>query len=145
MKVLRGLLLSLGVALASCSHVTVNRDPGADLSRYRQFYVERRLGDDHRLDELLVRELQRAGCQASSGPRTMQPEGMDACVTYTDRWAWDFKTYLIELNVEVRDARTNKLLATARFYQPSLTTKSPPEMIREIIAPFFGPAARRGK
>lgn len=68
----------------------------------------------------------------------MQPAGIDAYVTYTDRWAWDFKTYLIELTVEVRDARTQKLLATARYYQPSITTKAPAEMIREIISPFFG-------
>ena len=131
-------LFPLCLALAGCADVSVHHDPKADLSRYRRFYVERRLGDDHHLDELLVQELRDLGREATSGPLTMRPDGVDASVTYTDRWAWDFKTYLIEFNFEVRDARTDKLLTTGRYYQPTLRSKAPVEMIRELLTPLFG-------
>ncbi|HEX2854888.1 MAG TPA: hypothetical protein VHO24_16765 [Opitutaceae bacterium] len=123
--------------LAGCSSVTTRSDPKADLTRFRRFYVERRLGDDHRIDELIVQQLQNLGREASSGPLTMKPEGIDAIVTYTDRWEWDFKTYLIELNLAVRDGRNDKLVTVARYYQPSLKTRPPAEMIREILTPLF--------
>lgn len=134
-------LLLLGCAVlavfAGCSSVTTRSDPKVDLARFRRFYVERRLGDDHRLDELIVHQLQLLGREASSGPLTMKPDGIDAIVTYADRWEWDFKTYLIELNLEVRDGRTDKLFTVARYYQPSLKTRPPAEMIREILTPLF--------
>lgn len=135
-------LFGVVVLLTACSNVSTQRDPGADLARLHHFYVERRLGDDHHLDEHIVQELQTLGLEASSGPLTMKPDGVDAIVSYTDRWAWDFKTYLIELNLEVRDAHSGKVLTTGRFYQPSITTKSPPEMIREMLQPLFGPRAK---
>jgi hypothetical protein len=52
---------------------------------------------------------------------------------------------LIELSLAVRDGRTDKLVTTARFYQPSIRTKSPAGMIREILIPWFGPAATADK
>jgi hypothetical protein len=125
------------VALAGCANVTSHRNPAVDLGRYQRFYVERRLADNQRLDELIVQELRRLGREATNGPLTMKPDGIDAIVTYTDRWAWDFKTYLIELNIEMRDARTNKSIMVGRFYQPSMRTKSPPDMIHELLAPHF--------
>lgn len=131
-------LLCFATALfAGCADVTTRSDPQVDLTRFRRFYVERRLGDDHRIDELIVHQLQLLGREASSGPLTMKPEGMDAIVTYTDRWEWDFKTYLIELNITVRNARTDKPVSFARYYQPSLKTKPPAEMIRDILTPLF--------
>lgn len=133
---LAGLVFATGCA----SNVSVHRDPQVDLTRYHRFYVERRLGDDHHLDELIVVELRRLGHEAWSGPLTMKPEGIDAVITYADRWTWDFKNYLIELSVEAHDARSDKLLTTGRYYQPSVTTKAPAEMIREMLQPLFGPA-----
>jgi hypothetical protein len=135
----------MAAMLAACSSVSTRHDPAVDLTRVHRFYVERRLGDDHHLDELIVQELQHLGREASSGPLTMKPDGIDAVVTYTDRWEWDFKTYLIELNMEVRDGHSDKLLTTGHFYQPSMTTKSPPAMIREILEPLFGPRAKPPK
>jgi hypothetical protein len=108
------------------------------LDGFRNIYVEQRLADNNHLDQLIVAELQRLGRTASSGPRTMMPENTDAVLTYTDRWEWDFKTYLIELNIELHTARTRKKLADGRYYQPSLRTKSPEEVIRELVVPLFG-------
>jgi lysyl-tRNA synthetase class I len=115
------------------------------LARVHRFYVERRFGDDHHLDEYIVQELRREGHEATSGPLTMKPDGVDAIVTYADRWAWDFKNYLVELTLEVRNARTDQVLTTGRSYQPSITAKTPPQVIREILTPLFGPGAARSK
>jgi hypothetical protein len=130
-------LLALVPVLAGCSHVTSSRQSTLDTSRYRHFYVERSLTDNHRIHELIVAELLRQGRQASSGPLTMKPQDVDAIITYTDRWAWDFKTYLIELTIAVRDGRTDKTLATGRYYQPSIKTKAPPALIKELLAPLL--------
>ena len=55
------------------------------------------------------------------GPETLLSAVLDAAtdgiilvsadgrvLTYNDRWEWDFKTYLIELTVELHTARTEK-------------------------------------
>jgi hypothetical protein len=58
-------------------------------------------------------------------------------VSYTDRWEWDFKDYMIEFRVEVRDARNDKPLGTGSYYQASLKTKSSAEVVRLVIEPLF--------
>ena len=93
------------------------------------------LSPDARVD---VAELKRLGREASSGPLTMMPENADAVLTYADRWEWDFKDYLIELNLELHTARTHKKLADGRYYQPSLKTKTPAAVIQELLVPLFG-------
>ena len=47
-------------------------------------------------------------------------EPADFVVTYIDRWFWDMRTYLIDFRIDVRDAESGRLLATARSYQSSL-------------------------
>lgn len=130
-------LLFVVALLASCSSVTSQRNPAVNLDRYKNFFVERRLNDNHHIDEDIVDELRRLGLTATSGPLTMKPDAADAVVTYDDRWAWDFKSYMIELNIDIHDARTDKPLTVGRYYQPSITTKNPPEMIRSILEPLF--------
>ena len=77
------------------------------------------------------------GRVAGSGPRTMMPEDTQVIVTYDARWNWDFKTYLIELNLEFHTVIPTKKLADAQYYQPSLTPKAPPEAVRELIGRLF--------
>ena len=107
------------------------------LDRFQRIYVERRLNENNRLDEIMAAELRRLGRDASSGPLTMMPENTDAILTYDARWAWDFKTYLIELNVELHAVRPHKKLADGRYYQPSIKTKPPAEAARAILEPLF--------
>jgi len=109
-----------------------------DLSRFKKIYVEHKLTDDRHVDEMIVNELTRLGYQASHGPLTMLPENTDAVLTYEDRWEWDFKTYLIEFNVTVRTARTNKKLADGRYYQPTPNSKAPTEVVSKVLTPLFG-------
>ena len=107
------------------------------LDRFQKIYVERRLNENNHLDELLAAELRRLGRDASSGPATLMPEKTDAILTYDARWAWDFKTYLIELTVELHAVHPHKKLADGRYYQPSIKTKPPADVIREILVPLF--------
>ena len=107
------------------------------LDGFRRIYVEQRLNDNHQLAELLAAELRRLGCEASSGPLTMMPEGTDAVLTYDDRWTWDFRNYLIEFTLELHTTHSKKKLADARYYQPSVKTRTPAEVIHELLPPLF--------
>ena len=129
-------LFLLTFLFAGCSSASTRKVIALDA--FKSIYVEQRLADNNHVDQLIVAELQRLGRIASSGPRTMMPENTDAVLTYTDRWEWDFKTYLIELNIELHTARTRKKLADGRYYQPSIRTKTPDEVIRELLLPLFG-------
>ena len=133
-KLVLPLLFVLG-SLAGCSSVSTRQV--VPLDDFHHIFVEQRLADNNHVDKLLVAELQRLGRVVSSGPRTMMPEDADAVLTYTDRWEWDFKTYLIELTIEVHTARTRRKLAEGRYHQPSLRTKAPAEVVQEILAPLF--------
>jgi regulator of protease activity HflC (stomatin/prohibitin superfamily) len=121
--------------LAGCS--AVNSRQVVDLGRFQRFYVERRLNENNHLDELIAAELRARGRVASSGPRTMMPEDTQVIVSYDARWNWDFKTYLIELNLEFHTVIPTKKLADAQYYQPSLTPKAPPEAVRELVGRLF--------
>jgi len=123
------------LATAGCSSVSTRQV--MPLEKFPRIYVERRLNDNHYIDEVLVAELRGLGFEASSGPRTLLPPDIDAVMTYDARWAWDFKTYLIELNLEVHTYPAGKKLAEGRFYQPSLTTKAPPEVVRELLKSLY--------
>jgi len=130
------LALACGLTfLAGCASIETRKV--VDLTRFKKIYVEHRLTDDRRVDEMIVQELTRLGYQASHGPLTMLPDHTDAVLTYEDRWEWDFKTYLIEFNVTVRTARTNKKLADGRYYQPTPNSKPPPEVVSRVLTPLF--------
>jgi hypothetical protein len=128
-------LLVVCALLPGCSSLTTHRD--AAFGEVRRIYVEHHLTDNHHLDDLIVGELQARGYAATSGPLTMLPEGVDAVITYQDRWAWDFKSYLIELNLEMHTTFTGKTLATGHYHQASAFTKDPADVVAEIIAPLF--------
>lgn len=129
---LAALLLAAG---SGCASVTTRKV--LDLAPFKRVYVEHNLTDDRHLDELIVQELTRLGYQASHGPLTMLPDKTDAILTYEHRWEWDFKTYLIELRVAVRTARTNKKLADGSYYQPTPNSKPPAEVVGKVITPLF--------
>lgn len=112
---------------------SVNARSVVDLAKYQHVYVQHRLTDDHHLDELIVRELQRRGYDAACGPLTMLPDNAEVVLTYADRWEWDFKTYLIELTVELTTARTEKKLAEGRYYAPSPKSHPPEDVIRDLL------------
>lgn len=141
--VLRILFLTVvaGLGLAGCSSLTT-AGARADLAKAARVFVEQRANDNHGIDRALVAELRALGYTAESGPLTMMPERTQLVVTYETREEWDFRAYLIELNVAVRPADDyHRVVASARYHRPTLRRKEPAEMVREVVARLFPPSA----
>ena len=133
----RLLVLFAAALFAGCASESTRKV--IDLAPFKHIYVVHRLADDHHLDEVFVQELRRFGHDASCGPLTMLPDNADAVLTYADRWEWDFKSYLIELNLELHTARTNKKLADGHYLQQSPRSKPPADIVHELLASLFKP------
>ncbi len=125
--------------LVGCSSVTAHKNPAVDLGKFKCYYVEHRLTDDRKIDELIVADLRRRGLEASFGPITMMPENAEALITYEDRWTWDFHNYLIELSINVRDIRKEKPIAMGHTRHPGPFSKEPAEMIGKVLDSIFKP------
>jgi hypothetical protein len=132
LSVLRWALIAAVAATSGCVS-SVSARKVMPLDRFQRIYVERRLNENNHLDELFVAELRRRGREASSGPMTMMPERTDAVLTYDARWQWDFKTYIIELTFELHTVHPRKKIADARYHQPTIKTKPPEDVIRELL------------
>jgi hypothetical protein len=130
-------LLSIALLFSGCSSIDTYRMPSVDLSRVRTFFVVHRLADNHRVDETIVAHLRSLGYEAAAGPLTMMPQHAEAVVTYHDYWAWDFKTYLIQLDLEIRQAHTNRPMARGSYRQPTIIPKSPAAVVEKILTPLF--------
>ena len=129
--------LSFALLLAGCASIHTELTPHADLGKFKRFFVEHRLADNHHIDDLIVADLRSRGLSASDGPLTMLSDDAEAVITYEDDWTWDFKSYLIELRIAVRRARTDEPLAAGTYRQPSPITKSPPAVVHEILDRLF--------
>ena len=89
----------------------------------------------------MARQLRAMGYDASSGALTMMPPGTEMIVSYDDMWTWDFNTYMIEIDVQVRNARTDKIVAVGHYFRPSMIFGHPPaDMIHELLVKLFKPA-----
>jgi len=80
------------------------------------FSVRHQDKDERNLDIAIAEVLRRRGLEIVSGDATEA----NYVVSYVDRWYWDMRMYLIDLRIDIRDARTSVLVATGRSYQSSL-------------------------
>lgn len=67
------------------------------------------------VDAAIQRELFRRGVAVSAGPDVRQVESADAIVRYIDAWNWDMAMYLRALDIQVYDAKSGVLLASASW------------------------------
>ncbi len=112
------LLLCAVAFLAGCSSVSRNVANGVDFAKIRSIWVEQRLADNHNVRDRLVRALRAHGYEADAGPLTMMPEkGVDAVLVYEDRWTWDFRSYMMELEAQLRHPRNQSLIAQVYVHQ----------------------------
>jgi hypothetical protein len=143
-----GLLVPLVVLLALGSGCAVNRataniSPDADLGKVKSFYVVKTQADERGTDKLIAESLQKRGYDVAAGPQpASRPAGVDAVVTYIDRWVWDMSMYMVELTIQFRNPSNNFPLATGNSLHTSLTRKSPPEMVDEVLANIFNAQAK---
>jgi hypothetical protein len=138
-------LVSLVVMLSAMALTTgcaVNRatatlSPGADLSKAKSVYVVKQPKDKAGLDAMIAADLEKRGYVVTRGPEQTTPYKADMAVTYVDKWMWDITMYLLEMTVTVRDAKNGYPLAVGNSFHTSLTRKSPPEMVSEVMNNVF--------
>jgi hypothetical protein len=139
------LLLPAAWLLAGCSTLTTHVEPKADLGGLQHIYVVENLNDNHDLHHVIVRELQARGLQAETGPLTLIPQSAKAYLVYDDRWDWDFTNYLIALGLTLREANSDRLLATASYFRPTAFLKTPDFMARTVLDALLKPDAKSNR
>lgn len=132
------LLAPVILVFAACaSNLEAKKMPGADLAPLKTFYVQKLATDDHGVEQLITSQLTRMGFIAVSGASEMPSSPVDAIVTYQDKWWWDFSSYLLQLNVQIRDGQTRMVLANGQSMRTSLVRKDPEAMVEEVLTKIF--------
>ena len=136
---LQKLVVSLAsIFLAGCvanSAVGI-KAPSADLSALHVLHVRHFSPDGRAVDSLIAKELRRMGFQASYGE--IEPDDVDAVVTYRDKWYWDLSMYMLALSIKIRDPDTDFPLAEGNSLHTSLARKTPEAMVTEVLSNIFG-------
>ena len=132
------LALAGALVLAGCTHLRTRSLPNSDIGKFKHVFVEQRLADSYGVADEISRQLREMGYDSSAGALTMMPQGTDLIVSYEDLWTWDFNTYMIEIDMGVRSARTDKIMAVGHYNRPSMGFGHPPAaMIHELLLKLF--------
>lgn len=131
------LILAAVLLMAGCASVASHTAPGADLAKIKKIYVIHLAPDERGVDRVIADQLNLMGYQATIGEASAVPENIDATLSYQDKWMWDITMYMIQLNVQLREPKTDIALATAQSYRPSLQRKSPEGMAEEVLTNLF--------
>ena len=112
--------------------------PKADIGHYKHIFVEHRLADSYGIADEIARQLSEMGYDASAGALTMMPNNAELIVSYEDMWTWDFNTYMIEIDMSVRSARNDRVLAVGHYVHPGLFIARPPaSMLHDLLLKLF--------
>lgn len=146
MKRIIGLLSAVVIASVFMTGCAVNRatatvDPSAQLDKLRTVQVKKLEGEDGSVRRLIADNLRARGYAVATDGQA--PEKVDAVVTYVDKWMWDITMYLLELTITIRDPQTDYPLANGNSYHTSLTRKSPPEMVDEVLGNIFKESGKK--
>jgi hypothetical protein len=132
LKLLSLFAILLGMSgCVSSQNATIN--PGTDLTAIRTFYVSRLSKDDRGINKLICDDLNGRGYKASTGEAEKAPADAQAVVTYQDKWMWDMTMYMLKLDIQIRDPKTDIALATGEVLHTSLVRRSPPDMVKEVL------------
>ena len=136
-------ILALGSG-CSVNRATASLSPGTDVGRVKSFYVVKTQADERNIDNIIRENLQKRGFKVTGGAQPAStPAGVDAVVTYIDKWMWDMTMYMLELTIQFRDPKTNFPMATGNSFHTSLSRKSPPEMVDEVLTNIFTTKERK--
>ena len=138
-KIAAVFLLAVFVGLWSGCVTQLKSDvvPGTDLKALKKIFVVKLPADQRGVERLIADRLNVMGYQATAGEKSAVPDDVQAVVTYQDKWMWDITMYMIELNVQVRQPKTDIAMATGHSLRTSLVRKSPPEMVEEVLTDLF--------
>lgn len=134
LALLFGLVTSLMTGCA-VNRATGSVDPSANLLSMKTMYVKK-VADDDNTYALIAEKLRTKGVEVTTGSEAA-PAGVDAVVTYIDKWMWDITMYMLELTITIRDPKTDFPLATGNSFHTSLTRLSPKEMVNEVIENIY--------
>ncbi len=130
---LAAILTVLTLMTTGCTNrATANVSPSTDLSMLKTMYVKKIPADNNEVNVLIADKLRSKGVTVTTGTEA-PPSNIDAVVTYVDKWMWDMTMYMLELTININDPKTNAQLATGNSLHTSLTRKSPPAMVDEVI------------
>jgi hypothetical protein len=146
LKRIIGLLSVVVIASVFMTGCAVNRatatvDPSAQLDKLRTVQVKKLEGEDGSVRKLIADNLRARGYAVATDGQAQ--EKVDAVVTYVDKWMWDITMYLLELTITIRDPQTDYPLANGNSYHTSLTRKSPPEMVDEVLGNIFKESGKK--
>jgi len=146
LKRIIGLLSAVVIASVFMTGCAVNRatatvDPSAQLDKLRTVQVKKLEGEDGTVRKLIADNLRTRGYAVAADGQAQ--EKVDAVVTYVDKWMWDITMYLLELTITIRDPQTDYPLANGNSYHTSLTRKSPPEMVDEVLGNIFKESGKK--
>ena len=96
------LVAAAALLLAGCTQITTRELPKADIANKKHIFVEHRLADSYGVADEIARQLNLMGYDATAGALQMMPPQAELVVSYDDMWTWDFNTYMIEFDVQVR-------------------------------------------
>lgn len=133
-------LIACAVALFLSGCVTqldANVSPGTKIGDLKKFYVVRLPQDQRGIERLIADRLNIMGKQATSGEKSAIPADVDAIVTYQDKWMWDMTMYMLQLDVQVRQPKTEMAIASGHTMRTSLARKNPTEMIQIVLTEIF--------
>ncbi len=138
MKSLFLLVLAAALLTGGCTTQSTHVLPHADLSQYKTAFVVHLLTDGHQTDEKIAQDLRDRGLTVTSGPMTMLPDGTQLLVEYQDNWAWDFKNYMIGIGIQVKELKTDKVLATGSINKPAMVMgESSTQLIHNLLNTLF--------
>jgi hypothetical protein len=121
-------VLTTGCAV---NRATANVDPTARLDKIKTIQVKHHEPDERGIDKLIADNLRARGYSVVTGDQAAA--GVDARLTYVDKWFWDITMYMLELTIQLREPATDYPIASGNSFHTSLTRKSPPEMVDEVI------------
>jgi hypothetical protein len=134
---LTSLIILLACALQGCASYTSWTSKQASLADCKRIWVDNNLSDNHRIELMLVEALKVRGISAESGPPTMRSDQDCFVLSYRDHWSWDFSEHLTALELELRDVKLKKMLATATYSGPASMRTSPQEAVNRLLAEIF--------
>jgi hypothetical protein len=116
----------------ACAGTTSMPLTGAALEGEAVLFVEHQSEDHRSLNLIIVGVLQSRGLNASTGVAAARPKDVNYIVTYEDRWAWDMRTYLREIKIEVKRANSGVVVGMSESHQGSLSAMG--KSYEEIVA-----------
>jgi len=114
-----GLWIGSLLLLSACQNAGINGAPLPEELWATRFCVERQPRDRRDLGVEIAESLRGAGIDAYSSDVGKCRDESGYRVTYVDNWAWDMRTYLSKMLIEVTDLSTDEIVAYGESHQDS--------------------------